>query len=101
MCYKINSSMYVYGWMYGTDVGKLVYSSANRDFIGAARHLCSEALIMGSTDNITVVIIDLRFVCIYLEQCYYYYYHHYYYHHYYYHHHYFIILSPVYVSLCV
>ncbi len=42
------------------EVGKMVYNFANKDFLNSAKHLCSEALIAGSTDNITTVVIDLR-----------------------------------------
>ena len=42
------------------EVGKLVYNAANKDFINCSKFLCSEALIAGSTDNITVVVVDLR-----------------------------------------
>jgi protein phosphatase 1L len=42
------------------EVAKIVWNYAPRDFLYCAKHLCSEALIMGSTDNITVMVIDLK-----------------------------------------
>lgn len=42
------------------EVGKLVYNAANKDFLNCAKCLCSEALIAGSTDNITALVVDLR-----------------------------------------
>jgi protein phosphatase 1L len=41
-------------------VAKLIRNTAPRGFLECAKVLCSEALIMGSTDNVTVVVIDLR-----------------------------------------
>ena len=37
------------------------YYIGNKDFINCAKFLCSEALLAGSTDNITVVVVDLRY----------------------------------------
>lgn len=44
-------------------VGKFIVSNIlkmNDDFIAIAKNLCNEALLLGSTDNITVLVIDLR-----------------------------------------
>lgn len=42
------------------EVGRVVIERASRDFLGCAKALCSEALIMGSTDNVTALVIDLK-----------------------------------------
>jgi serine/threonine protein phosphatase PrpC len=41
------------------DVGKIVLRNA-RDFLNVAKRLCTEAIIMGSTDNVTALVIDLK-----------------------------------------
>ena len=43
------------------DVAKFIVAAAAKDFIRCAEQLCSEALIMGSTDNVTALVIDLRY----------------------------------------
>jgi serine/threonine protein phosphatase PrpC len=48
--------------MSNDDVGKFVASNIVKmnDFNTIAKNLCNEALILGSTDNVTVLVIDLR-----------------------------------------
>lgn len=46
--------------MENNDVSRLAIEATKRNFLASAKELCSEALIMGSTDNVTVMIIDLR-----------------------------------------
>lgn len=41
-------------------VAKLVMEKAPKDFLNSAKILCDESLLAGSTDNVTVVIVDLR-----------------------------------------
>jgi serine/threonine protein phosphatase PrpC len=41
------------------DVAQLVLSSA-KDFINIAKKLCTESAIMGSNDNVTALVIDLK-----------------------------------------
>lgn len=41
-------------------VARLVRNTAPRGFLECAKVLCSEALIMGSTDNVTVLVVDLK-----------------------------------------
>ena len=44
--------------MRNEDVARLCLTSKN--FLTVAKELCSEAMIMGSTDNVTALVIDLR-----------------------------------------
>ena len=46
--------------MQNDDVSRLALSVTKKNFLSSAKEICSEALIMGSTDNVTVMIIDLR-----------------------------------------
>ena len=46
--------------MQNDDVSRLALSVTKKNFVDSAKEICSEALIMGSTDNVTVMIIDLR-----------------------------------------
>lgn len=41
-------------------VAQIVSQYAKIDFVSAARRLCEEALFLGSTDNVTALIVDLR-----------------------------------------
>lgn len=41
-------------------VAQIVSQNAKIDFVSAARRLCEEALFLGSTDNVTALIVDLR-----------------------------------------
>lgn len=41
------------------DVAKLVLRNS-RDFINLGKLLCTEAIMMGSTDNVTALVIDLK-----------------------------------------
>ena len=49
--------------MRNDDVARFVMSSANRSFLDCVRDLCNEAMVLGSTDNVTALVIDLRLVC--------------------------------------
>eukprot|EP01039_Chlorochromonas_danica_P002129 gene2129-2323_t len=42
------------------DVAKLVLSSSRENFVDVAKKLCMEAAIMGSNDNVTALVIDLK-----------------------------------------
>lgn len=42
------------------DVAKLVLSSSRENFVDVAKKLCIEAAIMGSNDNVTALVIDLK-----------------------------------------
>ena len=42
------------------EVGKFVMGYKDKKFSNVARDLCFEAIILGSTDNVTVQVIDLR-----------------------------------------
>jgi serine/threonine protein phosphatase PrpC len=42
------------------DVAKFVLNYRDKKFSNVARDLCFEALILGSSDNVTVQVIDLR-----------------------------------------
>lgn len=46
--------------MHNEDVARLVLQAAGRCFLTSARELCAEAMILGSTDNVTALVIDLR-----------------------------------------
>ena len=45
--------------MSNEDVAEIVLSSA-KDFLEAGKAVCNEAIIMGSTDNVTTLVIDLK-----------------------------------------
>lgn len=47
--------------MHNEDVARLVLQAAGRCFLTSARELCAEAMILGSTDNVTALVIDLRY----------------------------------------
>ena len=42
------------------DVAKLVLSNGTKDFVNVAKKLCIEATIMGSSDNVTAMVVDLK-----------------------------------------
>lgn len=42
-------------------VAKLVLENAKYSFINIAKQLCAEAIILGSSDNITALVINLRY----------------------------------------
>jgi len=42
------------------EVSRLVLEATRRGFLSSSRELCTEALRIGSTDNVTVLVIDLR-----------------------------------------
>eukprot|EP01036_Dinobryon_divergens_P022152 gene22152-30388_t len=47
--------------MQNEDVAKLVMSSSPfKDFLNIGKKLCTEAIILGSTDNVTALIVDLK-----------------------------------------
>ena len=49
--------------MQNEDVAKLVMSSSPfKDFLNIGKKLCTEAIILGSTDNVTALIVDLKYV---------------------------------------
>jgi protein phosphatase 1L len=58
--YLVLASDGVWDVLRNDDVAKLVWSVASKDFVNVAKMLCSEALIMGSTDNVTAVVVDLK-----------------------------------------
>ncbi len=41
-------------------VGKLVLNGAKTSFLTIAKTLCTEAIILGSADNVTAMVIDLK-----------------------------------------
>jgi serine/threonine protein phosphatase PrpC len=45
--------------MENEDVAKVVLN-CRKDFLNVSKTLCTEALIMGSADNVTVLVIDLK-----------------------------------------
>jgi serine/threonine protein phosphatase PrpC len=47
--------------MHNQDVSRLVLDAAGRSFLTSARELCAEAMILGSTDNVTALVVDLRY----------------------------------------
>ena len=49
--------------MHNQDVSRLVLDAAGRSFLTTARELCAEAMILGSTDNVTALVVDLRYRC--------------------------------------
>ena len=46
--------------MQNEEVSRLVLQATGRSFLSAAKELCAEAMIQGSTDNVTALVIDLR-----------------------------------------
>jgi len=57
--YLVLASDGVYDTMENEDVAKLVLRNA-KDFLNVSKRLCTEAIIMGSTDNVTALVIDLK-----------------------------------------
>jgi hypothetical protein len=54
--------------MQNEEVSRLVLQATGRSFLSAAKELCAEAMIQGSTDNVTALVIDLRYAaCLYLH----------------------------------
>lgn len=49
--------------MQNEEVSRLVLQATGRSFLSAAKELCAEAMIQGSTDNVTALVIDLRYAC--------------------------------------
>lgn len=47
--------------MQNEEVSRLVLQATGRSFLSAAKELCAEAMIQGSTDNVTALVIDLRY----------------------------------------
>lgn len=56
---KVNSSL-LQDVMQNEEVSRLVLQATGRSFLSAAKELCAEAMIQGSTDNVTALVIDLR-----------------------------------------
>ena len=59
--YLVMASDGVWDVLSNEQVAKLVRNTASRGFLECAKVLCSESLIMGSTDNVTVLVVDLRY----------------------------------------
>lgn len=57
--YLVLASDGVFDVIENEDVAKIVLRNA-RDFLNVSKRLCTEALIMGSTDNVTALVIDLK-----------------------------------------
>jgi protein phosphatase 1L len=58
--YLILASDGVWDVMRNEDVGRLVKDINEKDFINIAKIICQEASLLGSTDNITALVVDLR-----------------------------------------
>lgn len=64
--YLILASDGVWDVMSNEDVARFVVTALSNstnvdgDFINIARHLCAEAMLLGSTDNVTALVIDLK-----------------------------------------
>ena len=58
--YLILASDGVWDVMRNEDVGRLVKNISESDFINIAKMICQEALLLGSTDNVTALVVDLR-----------------------------------------
>jgi protein phosphatase 1L len=56
--YLVLASDGIWDVMRNEEVAQLVLAS--KDFLSIARELCHEAIIMGSTDNVTALVIDLK-----------------------------------------
>jgi serine/threonine protein phosphatase PrpC len=61
--YLVLASDGVFDVIENDDVAKIVLRNA-RDFLNVAKRLCTEAIIMGSTDNVTALVIDLKYVAL-------------------------------------
>eukprot|EP00428_Durinskia_dybowskii_P079457 CAMPEP_0170449776 /NCGR_PEP_ID=MMETSP0117_2-20130122/51426_1 /TAXON_ID=400756 /ORGANISM="Durinskia baltica, Strain CSIRO CS-38" /LENGTH=286 /DNA_ID=CAMNT_0010711043 /DNA_START=251 /DNA_END=1111 /DNA_ORIENTATION=+ len=57
--YLVLASDGVFDVIENEDVGKIVLRNA-RDFLNVAKRLCTEAIIMGTQDNVTALVIDLK-----------------------------------------
>lgn len=57
--YLVIASDGIFDVMKNEDVAEVVLSS-HKDFINAGKAVCSEAIIMGSTDNVTTLVVDLK-----------------------------------------
>lgn len=57
--YLVLASDGVFDVIENEDVAKIVLRNG-RDFLNVAKRLCTEAIIMGSTDNVTALVIDLK-----------------------------------------
>jgi serine/threonine protein phosphatase PrpC len=57
--YVVLASDGIYDVISNEELGKLVVSGA-RDFLNIAKTICTEAILLGSTDNVTVLVIDLK-----------------------------------------
>lgn len=57
--YLVLASDGVFDVIENDDVAKIVLRNS-RDFLNVAKRLCTEAIIMGSTDNVTALVIDLK-----------------------------------------
>lgn len=57
--YLVLASDGVFDVIENEDVAKIVLRNA-RDFLNVSKRLCTEAIIMGSTDNVTALVIDLK-----------------------------------------
>ena len=58
--YLVIASDGVWDVLRNDDVARLVAQAAAYDFATTAKSLCAEALLMGSTDNVTAMVVDLR-----------------------------------------
>ena len=58
--YLVLASDGVWDVMHNEDVARLVVQAGAYDFAAIAKTLCAEALILGSSDNVTAVVVDLR-----------------------------------------
>jgi hypothetical protein len=60
--YLVMASDGVFDVMGNDDVAKIILRNA-KDFLNVSKRLCTEAIIMGSSDNVTALVIDLKYVC--------------------------------------
>ena len=58
--YLVLASDGIWDVLRNDEVARFINSATQLNFISAAKELCSEALMLGSTDNVTALVIDLR-----------------------------------------
>lgn len=58
--YVVIASDGLWDVMDNEEVARFVLRHVNTDFINVAQKLCREAMMMGSGDNVTVLVIDIK-----------------------------------------